>query len=147
MHHTSRNESSRRVQRLSRLASGLTLVIVASCARDDPASAEVRASTQSEETYRELAKDASRVLGLDVISVTLGRHRADLVVSAPVPAPSPDHEYASLRRAADWLWLRSPFDQVADTIAITVSRTLRTDSLTERNTYFYYRTERRSTRP
>ena len=81
--------------------------------------------------------------GLHVLSLALTRDRADLTLAGATPAPDADAEYRKLRAVAEWLWRRAPFDSLADTISIAVTRS-GTAGAAERNTYFYYRRERQA---
>ena len=85
-----------------------------------------------------------RAFHLRVASLALTRHRADLTVSATTPLPDADAEYRAMLAVAESLWRRAPFDSLADTVAIAVTRTARPGGAVERNTYFYYRWERRA---
>jgi hypothetical protein len=80
-------------------------------------------------------------LGLNVQSVSVGMHRTDIGIWLKGPLVDADSEYAALRRVAERLWTMEPFTRQSDTIAIGVTRSTRSDSVTERNTYFYYRSE------
>jgi hypothetical protein len=70
--------------------------------------------------------------------------RADVGIQLKDPLVNADSEYASFRRIADKLWTTEPFAEGADTIAIAVTRITGRDSVIERSTYFYYRSERSS---
>ena len=83
-------------------------------------------------------------LGLKVYSVSVAVRRTDVGIQLEGPLVNADSEYASFKRIAEKLWKTEPFAESADTIAITVTRTTGRDSVIERSTYFYYRSERSS---
>lgn len=95
-------------------------------------------------TLRYIGVEVGRALDMNVSALTLGRHRLDVEVAMNTAAANPDSEYRALRPMAESLWQRGSLGSVADTVAITVVRLLRPDSAMERNTYFYYRSERRA---
>lgn len=106
-------------------------------------SASVAQAGATDSTFRQVAAEVARALRVEVATLTLTRRRADVGVMLTTPHANPDSEYRAFQQLAESLWQRSPFGTMADTVAVSVTRVARPDSVIERNTYFYYRSERR----
>jgi hypothetical protein len=107
-------------------------------------SAAVVQAAASDTTFRRVAAEVGRALHVEVATLTFTRRRADVGVTLTTPHANPDAEYRAFRQLAESLWQRSPFGTMADTVAVSVTRVAHPDSVIERNTYFYYRSERKA---
>lgn len=87
--------------------------------------------------------------GLAVLEVQIARQRMDLSVAATGSA-DPDIEQELFDSAATHIWDDAQLRIGTETIAVAVTHPVRRDGSSERNTYFYYRSElekRRRHRP
>ena len=107
-------------------------------------SSSVAQAGASDTTFRRVAVEVARALHVGVTTLTMTQRRADVGVMLTTPHANPDSEYRAFRQLAESLWQRSPFGTMADTVAVSVTRVAHPDSVIERNTYFYYRSERKA---
>jgi hypothetical protein len=122
---------------------GAAIALTACDSGGSHGSASVARARATDTTFRQVATEVARALHVEVATLTMTRRRADVGVMLATPHANPDSEYRTFRQLAESLWQRSPFGVQADTVAVSVTRVARPDSVIERNTYFYYRSERR----
>ena len=122
---------------------GAAIALTACDAGASRGRASVEQAGAPDTAFRRVAVAVARALHVEVTTLTMTQRRADVGIMLATAHANPDAEYQAFRQLAESLWQRSPFGAQADTVAVSVTRVARPDSVIERNTYFYYRSERR----
>lgn len=130
---------------LQRTSLSLACILLMSCSDQRPhrARTDTIASIETSDSIpTEIGRLLSKATGLQVRSVSVMRGRVDVAILVEEVSGDPDSEYHGFRAIANRLWADTTAASRAETIAVTALRIPKPSGVLERNTYFYYRSER-----